>query len=184
MPVLLHPDTAAALASGEITMGTVLEFDFSQPLRISSRLRDIEVDVDNFIGSGHLLSIGSIPESSELEVGSLRVRFSNVEQSILAIPLTQNVINRAVTIRRVLFDQQGQIIGDPISEFEGEVVGYEGDENGDTGWVEFECANHFADFEKLSGRTTNHNSMQLESPGDTFFETFGSSVTDVPWGRG
>jgi hypothetical protein len=58
-------------------------------------------------------------------------------------------------------------------------------ENPDEGTctLAIEAASHWVDFERRSGRHTNHAEQQVWFAGDKGFEFASEVMKDIPWGR-
>lgn len=179
----LNALTISALQQDSIRLAHLVQLDFSTTLTITDYFHEIVTGGSTFLPVGHLLEIGQPQETQELRVGSVLVRISGVEQSYVAIFLTQEYINKRVRIWKAVLDDQGAIIGDKILTFDGQITGFSIDDSEDSSVISVSCASHWADFERRSGRLTNNNSQQYFFPNDTGFQFAANSIKDIKWGK-
>jgi hypothetical protein len=116
-------------------------------------------------------------------VGTFTINLSGVEQSFISILLGENYIDKEVIISRAILNSSGAIIGTPIALYNGRIDGFSIKDDNKTSQINLSTASHWSDFEKESGRRTNHNSQQIYFAGDKGFEFASSAVKDIKWGR-
>jgi hypothetical protein len=75
------------------------------------------------------------------------------------------------------------VIGDPILIFDGRISDFGIDDSDDSSIVEIVVSSHWANFDAINGRRTNHNSQQLHFSGDLGFEFASDTIQDIKWGR-
>lgn len=134
---------------------------------------------------GHFLGFSDIEESIELSVANLTAQLSGVDQSAVSSVLTENYIDRPVRIYKGFFNDAMAVVADPILIFEGRMdapVIVENPEDGSC-TVSITASNAWVDFERKSGRHTNHEEQQLFFPGDKGFEFCSEITADIIWGR-
>jgi len=183
MPRTINPSTISALQSDEIRLCHLVQIDFDSITRITDNFHPVQYDGQTFLPAGHLLSIQDVQETEELRVGSLKISLSSVDQAFVSVFLNIDYLNRRVRIWNALLNQAGQIIGDPIATFDGDITGYGITENRSSSTISVSCASHWADFERKAGRFTNNNSQQYFFPNDTGFRFAAESVKDIKWGK-
>ena len=183
MPRTINAATISALQSDEIRMCHLVQIDFDNVVRMTDNFYLVQSDGETFLPAGHLLSIGEVQETEELRVGSLKISLSSVDQAFVSIFLNIDYLNRRVRIWKAILDASGQIVGDAIPTFDGEVTGYGITENKSSSTISVSCASHWADFERKAGRLTNNNSQQYFFPNDTGFRFAAESVKDIKWGK-
>jgi len=183
MPRVINASTISALQSDQIRMCHLVQIDFEPVLQITDNFRQVVYDGDTFLPGGHLLTIGDVQETEELRVGSLQIGLSSVNRAYLSIFLNIDYLNRRVRIWNAILDNGGEIIGDAIPTFDGEVTGFGVADNRNSSTITVSCASHWADFERKAGRLTNNNSQQYYFPNDTGFRFAAESVKDIKWGK-
>jgi hypothetical protein len=160
-----------------------VQIDFATTQRITDNFHAVVSGGNTFLPVGHLLSIGQPQETQDLRVGSVQIRLSGVEQSYVSIFLNQEYINRRVRLWKAVLDTAGEVIGDAIITFDGQITGYSIQDSEDSSVITLNCASHWADFERKAGRLTNTNSQQYFFPADTGFRYAANSIKDIKWGK-
>ena len=79
--------------------------------------RTIEWLGNDYLAVGHFMGIGSILESSALQVNSLSLSLSGIDQTFISLLLEQNYIDRPIKIYRAFVDASGQLITTPFEVF-------------------------------------------------------------------
>ena len=130
-----------------------------------------------------MLSFGSSSESSDLAVNGIDITLSGVEQTYVAIFLTNNYIDVPVKLYRAVLNSADVVIGDPILVFDGLITSFAIEDTEDSSEISITTASHWADFEKLNGRKTNHNSQVLHFPNDEGFEFAAKTIKDLRRGK-
>lgn len=180
----VHADVITALQSDSIRMANLVVIAFNTTVRFTDYMHDLVYASNTYTASSHLLEIGSPKESRDLQVNTLNIRLSGVEQSYISILLNQEYLNRAVIIYRAVIDTDGTVIGDPINIFQGLITQFEISESESTTEIDLQAASHWADFEKTAGRLTNDNRQKQFFASDDGFNFAAQTVKDIKWGKG
>ncbi len=183
MPRNIDSSVITELAKDGFNFCHLVFIDFDTALYLTDNFRDISYGGNAYTASSHLVEVGSPTETSELQVGSLSVTLSGVEQSYISAFLQSNWINKQVTIQRALLDDNNAIIGTPIPVFDGQITQFSIDEDEDGSEIDIAIASHWANFQLKGGRFTNNNSQQYHFPGDLGFEYSPNINKDLRWGR-
>lgn len=179
----LTPATVTALSADNINLCTLIQLDFTTAIRLTDYDRDISALSTTFTGSGHLLDIDQVSESSALKVNATKLVLSAVEQTYVSLFLNNAYIDVRARIWKTVLDSADAVIGDPILVFDGRITGYDIEDRTTQSLINIYLASHWKDFEKKSGRKTNHNMQQLFFPGDDGFEFASAAVKDLKWGK-
>ena len=179
----IHADTITELAKDSFNMAHLVKIDFETPVYLTESPYDIVYSGETYGPSSSLQGMSTVTETSEVQVGSISVTLSGVSQDYIAILLGQTYINRQIVINRVLLSDSYAIVGSPILVYEGRIQSFSITDTNKTSTVILTASSHWADFEKKSGRRTNHNSQQIHFPGDKGFEYAPNTVRDLKWGR-
>jgi len=157
----------------------------SSPLYLTDAWTNIIWNGKTYTALGHFLGFSDIEETSELQVASLTAQLSGVDQSVISDVLAENYIDRPLLIHKGFLDDNMAVIADPILIFEGRMDSPIIEENPDDGTctVAVTATNAWVDFERKSGRHTNHEEQQIFFPGDMGFEFASEIVKDITWGR-
>ena len=110
---------------------------------------------------------------------------TGVEKTFISAVLSENYIDRVVTIYKAFLNSSMALITDPILIFSGRLNQPSITENPDAGTstVSLTATSHWVDFERRPSRHTNHAEQQIHFSGDKGFE-FASEITkEITWGR-
>ena len=179
----IHADVITELAKDAFNMAHLVTIDFSTTVFLTDYAHDITYGGNEYSSSSHLLALSQVNETCESKVGSFTINLSSVEQTFVSLLLGENYIDREVTISRVILDSTGAIIGTPIPLYNGRIDGFAIKDDDNSSQINLSTASHWSDFEKESGRRTNHNGQQIYFAGDKGFEFASSAVKDIKWGR-
>lgn len=135
---------------------------------------------------GHFLGFSDIEETADVQVNSLTLSLSGVDQAWISAFLSYYYIDRPVKIYKAFLDGTTMsVIADPILIFEGRMDEPGIEENPEDGSciVTVSATNIWVDFERKAGRHTNHEEQQIFFPGDLGFQYASEMVKDITWGR-
>jgi hypothetical protein len=134
---------------------------------------------------GHFLGFSDIEESSTVQVANLTAQLSGIDQTLLYSVLAEYYIDRPLRIYKGFLDDNSAVIVSPILIFEGRMDSPVIQENPDDGScvLSVSATNAWVDFERLSGRHTNHEEQQIFYPGDRGFEFVSEITREILWGR-
>lgn len=179
----VNATTLAALASDSFRFCHLISIDFDTAVYVTDYTHDVTNGGNTYEAGGHLISIPDPQENRELRVGAITIQLSAVSKEYLSIFLNGNWFNREVVLKKAIIGDDGQVVGDPITIFQGLISQFQLDE-ADTSEIAVQVASHWADFERKSGRLTNNNSQQYFFAGDLGMEFAANTVKDIKWGRG
>ena len=133
--------------------------------------------------NGFISGINSVNEGSNLNTGSLTIGISTVNQTVVSDLLDNGHLNRKVKISRAFLDSDYQLITDAIFKvYSGRIDGLTLSETGDISMMEISVANHWADFERISGRQTNNSSQKHHFANDLSMEFAPQTGKKLVWG--
>jgi hypothetical protein len=177
-------EVQAALASDGFRLATLIELGFDTPVRVTDYGASLLAFVDKtFSATSSILEIGSASESGALQVNSMALTFSGVDQAYISLFLSNDYIDVQAKLWRAVIDEEGLVVEDPFLYFDGRIVGYAIEDTGATATIEIEVASHWKDFEKVNNRKTNSNSQALYFPGDKGFDFASKQINEIKWGR-
>lgn len=183
MPRSLNTTTKTELAKDSFRLVTLVEFGFDTLIHLTDYGQNIAYGGTTYSASSHLLEIGDVSETSSLQIGSLDLVLSGVDQTFLNLIVYGEYLNIVVKIDRATVDSNSTVIGAPFNYFEGRIVGYNIQDEEGKSELTLELASHWKDFEKINCRRTNSNSQKRYFPDDTGFDFSAKSVKDLKWGR-
>lgn len=179
----LDSATKTALNSDQFRLATLITYNFPIPVYHTDYGVNITHDSKTFVPSSHLIGVGDATETAGVKVNSMSITLSSVEQYFMSLFLTSTYINKQVLIQRAVIDDNNQVIGQPITFFDGRIVSFEANDSDSSSELTIEIASHWSDFEKIKGRRTNTNSQKFHFPYDRGFDYASSTITTLKWGR-
>jgi hypothetical protein len=178
----INASTLTALQSDNFNLATLIQFDFTTPVRITDWGRNISYGGNTYTSSVHLIDYGTFNESAELRINSVNVTLSAVEQTYVALFLSSNYLDVRTRIWRAAMNSSDAVIGDTILVYDGRIAGYTITDSDSDSTITVDVASHWKDFELINGRKTNHNVQQLHFAGDKGFEFAAVTQKDIKWG--
>lgn len=155
-------------------------------IRISDAHKELRWGGDTWLAGGHALGFTGLEETSALEVTTVTISLSAVDQSFISLLLAQHFIDRRVTIHLALLDEDDRLTIAPRLQFDGRVdspVIADDPVNGKS-VIALSATNHWVDFERVPGRHTNGPEQRLYYAGDKGFDFIPQLVSKVLlWGR-
>jgi len=135
--------------------------------------------------AGGLLQISDISEQSKIVVSTVNVSLSGVDQTYLSLILAEDYIDRPLKIYTGFLDENSQWVADPWLSLDARMDAPTIKEDLKTGMsvVTIAATNAWVDFERNTGRHTNHSEHQSYFAGDKGFEFASEIQKDIPWGR-
>lgn len=181
-----------AFDSDSYSFATLLSLGSQSSLvQITDNDKDVVYDSSTtYITSNLLVSIGDVQEVQGIAVGGIDLTFSGVNQTMVSYFLNNDYVGLPVDIKRAVLSAAGTHLAS-FTYFKGQVSNFSIEDSGDTSEVKVECTSHWADFEKINGRRTNHNSQQMTKhytdgtyfSGDDGFEFAAKTIKQIRWGK-
>jgi hypothetical protein len=145
--------------------------------------KNITFDGNTYTASSLYLGSTEVQENSDVVVNNITVKFSGADTSIVSILLSNEYMNKVVKVYRGFLDDSQALIADPFLLFDGKITNFSLEENATTSTVSIIVANHWADFEKLSGRRTTETSQKIFFPNDKGMQFASQTIEQVKWGK-
>jgi hypothetical protein len=165
MPRFTDASLISALESDSFSYATLISLGTQSSLiRITDNDKDVTLNADTYTSTTTLLDYGE------------------AQETMVSYMLSNDYIGLPVDIKRCALSDSNVVIGS-FTYFKGQVSGFEIVDTNDKSEVLVNCKSHWADFEKLNGRRTNHNSQQLHFSGDLGFEFAAKTIKDIRWGK-
>jgi hypothetical protein len=184
MPRSIDAATITALQSDSFNMAHLIQLDFSSVVRLTDWNRSVTALSNTFLSSPHLVGIGDSSESTDIRVNSIDLVMSGVEQTFIALFLSNNYMDIRARIWKAVLNSSDAVIGAPFVVFDGRISSYSISDQSGTSEISIEMSSHWKDFELSKGRRTNRNSQQYYFPTDKGMDFSGVVVRDLKWGRG
>lgn len=140
-----------------------IDFD-SGAIRLWNGYRDITIDGQTYIGSGNLLQISGIEESSEIAARGITMTLSGLSSEIISIALQENYQNRTAKVYLGAITSGGDIQSYQVFGGRLDVMNIE--ESGDTAVISVTAENRLIDLERPRIRRYTSEDQKSLYPGD------------------
>ncbi len=175
-----------AAADGEVIRDfNLLELQFStSTVRLWNGFGDLQWNNETWTGAGNLLGISQIQESTGVEALGIRVELSGVNQAIVTLAVNEDYQGRPATLYLGQFDEDGDIIPDPVPIFGGYMDVMTIESAGEASTISIAIENKMIAFERPYVRRYTDEDQKIEHPTDKGFE-FVAAIQDLElvWGR-
>jgi len=158
----------------------------SGPVRLWTGIGDFQWSNRTWTGTGTLLGLSPIEETTEVRANGVRLSLSGVPSDVLALALAEPYQNRPCSIfLAVQNTNTGALIADPYEVFRGRMDTMTIEEGGEDATVAIAAESRLLDLERPRERRYDHQDQQITASGDRFFEYVPSiQDTEIRWGRG
>ena len=179
---------STALSSDEIRPFLAVSILFDTPLNLWTGYHTVTIDSSTYIGSGNLLEVSSIQESSEVKATGMSISLSGLDSSIVSSALTENVQGTSVRVYFGVLETSSNadsIVDSPYKFFEGFLDTMVIEEEGDTSRISITVENKLITLEKPVDRRYTDQDQKNLFTGDKGLE-FVDSLQDkeIIWGGG
>ena len=178
----LSSDVKTQLASGSFAMAHLVKLELEATYYYTDSNSDVVDGSDTYTANAFLQGLSAVTESAAINIGSMTLKISGVNQTIISDVLNYGHLNRDITIKRAILDDSDAVI-ETFEIYKGFIEGMSISDSGETSSVNFSIANHWADFERIEGRATNNSSQQHFHDGDLGFEFADQVTKQLLWGE-
>jgi len=156
----------------------------SSVLNIWNGIGDLAFGGNTYTGTGDLLSISQITETSDIQATGINVSLTGIKTSFIAMAKDQDYQGRALTVSLGAFDASGSLIADPVIVFSGFMDTMTISENGAYSTISISVENKLIAFERSKVRRYTAEDQKIDHPTDKGFEFVTAIVQkDIIWGR-
>ena len=166
-----------------------IELEFSDgTLRFWTGYGDITMTAGGssktFTGTGDLLNISPIGESSTLQMQGITVALTGIKSSLISTALTAQYTNRNGTLYMGLLNSSGAVIADVYTLFKGKMDVLNINEGAETSTITLKIESRLVSFDLPLNRMLTLEDQQVDYSTDLGFE-FISSLQDkeIIWGK-
>lgn len=163
----------------------LIEFVFDDgAIRVTDAWKSITWNGDSYAAQGHFMGFTGLRETFDMQIPTVSIALSAVDQHWIAVALTKDYIDRPVRIYKAFIDYANGVVTDPLLLFDGrmDAMPIQDDPDGGTCTIACSATNQWSDFERRPGRHTNNNEQQALFIGDRFFEFAGQANRQIKWG--
>ena len=166
-----------------------IELEFSDgTLRFWTGYGDITMTAGGssktFTGTGDLLNISPIGESSTLQMQGITVALTGIKSSLISTALTAQYTNRNGTLYMGLLNSSGAVIADVYTLFKGKMDVLNINEGAETSTITLKIESRLVSFDLPLNRMLTLEDQQVDYSTDLGFE-FISNLQDkeIIWGK-
>lgn len=142
----------------------------SGALRLWTGYGDISWDGKTWSGSGHLLSVSPIEETTDIRAPGIVIQLSGIPSAILTLVDGEDYQGRTCKIYLGFLDSNGAVIDDPYEVFRGLMDVMEDVEDEVTATIVLRVENALVDLERPIERRYTPEDQKLVNADDTFFD--------------
>lgn len=125
---------------------------------------------DLYSANSFLLNLGSISETSALNIGSFKLQLSGQNQTIISEILNNGHMHNKVTVKRAFINPISLALIDTFSLYSGHIQAMQIEDNDERSVINLSLANHWADFSRIAGRRSTSGSQNQFFPDDKGFD--------------
>lgn len=161
------------------------EFFFdSGTLRFWNGAGDLDWDGVTFTGSGSMLSVTELQETSSTQAQGLNFVLNGLPTNLLALALGENYTGRSCTLYFSCLDNAGAIVGEPYQIFSGLMDVMQIDDGGDTATITLSAENRLIELRKARVSRYTPEDQKRNYPDDQGLD-FVTAIQDkeLIWGK-
>ena len=153
-------------------------------LNIWNGIGDLAYGGNTYTGTGDLLSISQITETSDISATGINVSLTGVKTSFIAIAKDHEYQGRPLSVSLGAFDASGDLIADPVIVFSGFMDTMTISESGAYSSIGISVENKLVSFERTKVRRYTAEDQKIDHPTDKGFEYVTAIVQkEIIWGR-
>ena len=156
----------------------------SSVLNIWNGIGDLAFGGNTYTGTGDLLVISQITETSDIQASGINVSLTGIKESFIAMAKDQDYQGRPLTVSLGAFDASGSLIANPVIVFSGFMDTMTIAESGQYSTISIAVENKLISFERSKVRRYTAEDQKIDHPTDKGFEFVTAIVQkDIIWGR-
>jgi hypothetical protein len=152
-------------------------------ISMTNAWKDVVFGGITYSAQGHFIGFDGLTETSDLQVPSVTISLSSVDQVWIAAALTKQYLDRRIVIYKAFLDYTQAAITSPVIIFDGRMDSMAVSDSPDGKCtIGISATSQWGDFERCPGRHTNDAEQQVFFAGDKFFEYCGQLNKQIKWG--
>lgn len=178
------PTGYATAASAPVFRPAILVFlDWpGGAVRVWNGYGNIVFGGNTYVGTGHLGSLSSIAETSDLSANGVTLALSGVPSEVLTNAMSNDAQGAEGIIYIAPLAADGTFAADPVQIFAGFIDVCPVEDSGETSTISVQLEKDLID-RRSDARRYTHEDQQLDAPGDLFFEYVAGLADKVfAWG--
>lgn len=159
------------------------DFD-SGDLNMWTGIGSLIYDGKTYVGTGTLLNISEIKESTQLTAQGMTITLSGVLSSLVEKARDENYQGRTLEVLFGAIDDTGVMIDDPVTMFSGFMDTMTIVDGGETATISISVENRLIEFERTRIRRYTAEDQKLDYPQDLGLEFVADlEEKEIVWGR-
>ena len=144
---------------------------------------DITFDSTTFIGTGELLNIDGLRESSAVQADGVTIVLNGLDSALVSAAITENYQGRKATIYVGTISDAGSVTSDPYKVFIGRMDTMSIHDDGERATIAMACENRLIELNRNKVRRFTNEDQKSEFANDVGME-FVSSLQEkaIRWG--
>ena len=145
---------------------------------------NITFDSTTFVGSGEVLNISNIAESSGVQANGIVIGLNGLDSTLVSASLQDNYQGRSATIYIGTLTEAGAVVADPYKVFVGRMDTMSIIDDGERANIAISCESRLIDLNRNRVRRYTNEDQKAEFSTDVGLE-FVSSLQEksIRWGR-
>jgi len=138
---------------------------------------------ETFTALGGFLQFSTVEEAADFQINNVTVALGGMSGQALPLFLENQYIDQPIKIFRVWYNEDNEMVGDPVMIFDGRIdkpVVSDDPKGGVT--VGCSASSQWVDYQRRAGRHTNNSEQQFYYSGDTGFKFAAQTIRDLKWG--
>lgn len=172
-------------SAGNHTTQVACELDggtWNAPIYLTDYSADVVYNGNTYLATNDWLGISDIVETAALQIHSVTMQLSGIDQTYIALLMQQPYIDKPITIHRAFLNDGGQVAA-AIQVYYGYISSWVIEDDNQATSIAVEVKSRFQDFDKRVGRRTNNAENQHYYPGDTSMSHADEGFREFHWGR-
>ena len=170
----LNSVITAQLSAGKFIYAHLIKIGLNTTYYYTDAAYDITYDSNTYDSNAFMLPVSSVKEEGKVTTSSMDLSISAVTQTVLSDVLNNGYIHKEVIIQKAFLSDANAVLSSGsdyavFTIFKGMINGFSLAEGEKTSTITFSVMNHWAFFERISGRVTTKESQ--DQLGLTYTET-------------
>ena len=144
---------------------------------------NIEFGGNTYVGSGDILSVGPVQESSEIKANGINISLSAIPSDLISSALTDPYQGRSAKLFLGIIND-GVVVSDPYMIFKGSMDLMTIDDNGESANIQLTAESRLIDLDRARERRFTSEDQKIDYPNDKGLE-FITSLQEkaIVWGN-
>jgi len=153
-------------------------------LNLWNGIGDLTVNSVDYVGTGRLLQIGDIQETTQLSANGITVSLSGILPSLIEKARDENYQGRELKVLLGAMDATNSVISNPTVIFSGFMDTMTINEGGETSSIQVTVENRLIEFERSRARRYTAEDQKIDYPNDKGLEFVAEMAEkEIVWGR-